>query len=113
MEIKNEEHCLIRYNRYVNIFAAAIDVENVFLRENGLGKNLFYFIQCDASIVTAKACHKSYILGHSFYIDKEGILIFLYSNINDDFNLLIVHFNLFHILKQKCDIVLHFNAKLI
>ncbi len=34
MQIKNEEHCLIRCNRYADIrntlFAAAIDVENVF-----------------------------------------------------------------------------------
>ncbi len=34
MEIENDEHCLIRCNRYADIrntlFAAAIDVENVF-----------------------------------------------------------------------------------
>ncbi len=47
MEIENEEHCLIRCNRYMDIrntlFAAAIDVENVFFRENRWGKTLLFY----------------------------------------------------------------------
>ncbi len=46
MEIKNEEHCLIRCNIYVDIintlFAAAIDVENVFYWKTDGEKLLIY-----------------------------------------------------------------------
>ncbi len=75
MEIENEEHCLIRRNRYVDIrntlFAAAINVGNDFLEKTD-GKNslLFYTVRCWYL--------KSYVLGHSFYTDKE-VLLFCYT----------------------------------
>ncbi len=48
MEIENEEHCLIRCNRYAGIrntlFAAAIDVENVFFLEKTDGGKLSFML---------------------------------------------------------------------
>ncbi len=93
MEIENEEHCLIRCNSYADLrntlFVAGIDVEKVFyfLRENRCGKSLFYFIQCDTSIWDSQSLPTKPTYQGRFYTDKEGIFIFLYSNINDDFNL--------------------------
>ncbi len=47
MEIENEKHCLIRCYRYADIrhslFAAAIDVENVFVLRKQMGKNFLLF----------------------------------------------------------------------
>ncbi len=60
MEIENEEHCLIRCNRYMDIrntlFAAAIDIENVFFRENGWGKLSFILSSVMLVFEIAKAC---------------------------------------------------------
>ncbi len=60
MEIENEEHCLIRCNRYADIrntlFAAAIDVENVFLEKTHGEKLSFILSSVMLVLETAKAC---------------------------------------------------------
>ncbi len=61
MEIENEAHCLIRCNRYADIrnslFAAAIDVENVFFLEKIDGEKLSFILSSVMLVFeTAKAC---------------------------------------------------------
>ncbi len=97
MELENEEHCLITCNRYADIrntlFAAAINVENVFFiffyfYRNRWEKLSFILSSVKLVFETAKACQQ--VLHNRtqfFYTDKEGIYFVLYSNIIDDFNL--------------------------
>ena len=60
MEVENEEHCLIRCNRYADIrntlFAAAINIDNTFLDKTDNEKMSFVLANENLVFETAKAC---------------------------------------------------------